>query len=405
MPREAGRRPFPNQDSSPYWSSPTLRARRARSNPHAHCALRPIVPRSLLLVAFAAGGSLLALTHDLSDSLADHEVQLGGSTTTASATVLAGGHFDGDRLGLLTSHFAIGGQQTFLSSLSQLANGDFGAPSTFLGPSTTGGYTNLLGYDFDGDLDTDVVCTPAVTFHSVVLLRQSAPGAFTEVPVLDGNDVQPRRIVVGDLDQDGDLDMLANARALLQNATGTFQDAGLLALTAPLPVLADLDGDGDTDIGCAGTNFQFLRQTGAGVFAVDPVTPGLGDTAIVVAAGDLDGDGDTDLAFGTASTLVILFQGAPGNFTGAPTVISGGRGSVAIGDVDGDGWNDLVASDSSGLDVLRQIAPGRFAPLPRRPGAGSTLTNLVLADFDFDGALDIGTTKGFQNLGVYFGGR
>ena len=202
--------------------------------------------------------------------------------------------------------------------------------------------------------------------------------------------------VAGDLDGDGDLDLLVggfNGRfALLRNdgtatapvyevADERFQsvDVGQYARGS----LGDLDGDGDLDLVAGASNGQvhlYRNVGGAAAPQFRTVSNGRPDSADVAFArdigvpasvgqdsapafADLDGDGDLDLVIGTATGELRTFtnvgtRSAP-RFVAGGAVPGGRRRTVpALGDLDGDGRPEVVAgADSGGLLFWRATAP------------------------------------------------
>ena len=192
----------------------------------------------------------------------------------------------------------------------------------------------------------------------------------------------------GDLDGDGDLDLLVggfNGRFALLRNTGTaeapvydlederFQnvDAGQYGRGA----LGDLDGDGLLDLvtGASNGRVRLYRNVGtASAPAFGTASNGTPDSLDVAygtgigipddvgqdsapALADLDGDGDLDLVVGTAEGDLLTFQNV-----GSPTAprfepggaVPGGRRRTApaLGDLDGDGQAEVVAgADAGGL--------------------------------------------------------
>ncbi len=247
------------------------------------------------------------------------------------------------------------------------------------GQRLNGSVVRLGDVDGDGDLDALVKRHLSGDYFIGVWLNQGgaqagSPGEFQfrqEFSPQPGTDVR-----LGDLDGDGDLDLfVANSESKygeegrggqvfinqggMQGGTaGDFVDSGqVLGNHASRRVeLGDLDGDGDLDAFV--TNWEegnrvWLNQGGAqggqpATFADSDQV--LGDhRSWDVELGDLDGDGDLDAFVGNSKWLgeglpnrVWINQG--GDQGGTAGVFQGGQRvgdectcSVSLGDVDGDG--------------------------------------------------------------------
>ncbi len=197
----------------------------------------------------------------------------------------------------------------------------------------------------------------------------------------------------GDADADGDLEVLTSWPQLMRNdGTGGFDTVSLpTSFFAVSAVgMADLDGDGLSDVAIAGNNdklFTFRSLPGGGLepLGIHPVS-----YSRAIAGGDLDGDGkDELLVAGTNSDQVFLVP------TRAPSIITthpvgASPSALAVGDLDGDGRRDVVSVNrySSSITVLLNDGSGGL-----RPGltfaVGSTPHDVVLADLDEDGKLDV----------------
>jgi hypothetical protein len=242
------------------------------------------------------------------------------------------------------------------------------------GPDTDGARSVALG-DFDEDGDQDFVSANA-SGDDLTIFFQEAPGSFPAPPLRLsrlGMDA-PASVALGDVDGDGDLD-LGSANADRDNLTLFFQDppgsfsstplelGDLSSMDSPVSVtIGDLDGDGDQDIvsaNPASDNLTVFFQELPGLFPSPPLVLGAlptTDGPRSVALGDLDGDGDNDLVSANregplspaeGDNLTIFFQEAPGTFRSPPAVLESLLASfVTIGDLDGDGDHDLVSGDA-----------------------------------------------------------
>ena len=258
----------------------------------------------------------------------------------------------------------------------------------------------VLG-DIDGDGDLDMVEGNAGGEANRVYINDGN-GNFTDSGQLLGAD-DTRVVVLGDIDGDGDLDIVtANAtgqanRVYINDGNGIFTDSGqLLGSSATWGMtMGDVDGDGDLDIvmGNNGDPDQIFINDGSGNFTDSGQLLGF-DNTLSVTLGDIDGDGDLDLvtaSFGSGNKVYI--NDGSGNFTDSGQSLGPGwTRSVALGDIDGDGDLDLIMGDS-GIGgqpdkVYLNDGTGMFTDSGQKLGSSDTRT-VVLSDINADGHLDL----------------
>ncbi|MEM7205861.1 MAG: VCBS repeat-containing protein [Planctomycetota bacterium] len=165
--------------------------------------------------------------------------------------------------------------------------------------------------------------------------------------------------------------------------------------------LGDVDGDGDLDV-LAGTSngpvyFRLYLNDGRAQFtdATTRLPPGNGRVS-ALALVDVDGDGDLDAFLGgDRGRLFLLLNNSRGHFTDVsathvPVRRAGPPRAIAVGDLDGDGAPDVLVIDTDRQMMLANDGTGVFAMQPvscaRRPPGN--VTNLDLGDIDGDGDLD-----------------
>jgi hypothetical protein len=209
---------------------------------------------------------------------------------------------------------------------------------------------------------------------------------------------------VGDLDQDGDQDLVAmtgerdvghvakrtNIIALLNDGSGGFEKAREQPVERAdwIRLLADLDGDGDPDLLVdAGEEQTAFLNEGQAVFTAGPAFEG--PYLARSAAADVMGDGGLEIALAARTGEVTFHRLRNGAFEHRDGFSAGGEvHSLASGDFDADGDVDLTAFLESWVRVFLNAAGSGF-PLARDSAAGGADSQFTAADLDGDGALDL----------------
>ena len=156
--------------------------------------------------------------------------------------------------------------------------------------------------DLDGDLD---VVTANLSSHDLSLIFNDGAGGTTRVETLDlQSGTQPRYVVTTDLDADGDLDLAVVARAsdelwtFRNDGTGSFELWQIKACCDnPHSVASgDLDGDGRPEVivGCLSWTVQIHGNDGTGTLE-QPIDFSSPWAPAHLELGDLDGDGRLDI--------------------------------------------------------------------------------------------------------------
>ena len=218
---------------------------------------------------------------------------------------------------------------------------------------------------------------------------------------------QPGFLHVGDLDGDGDPDLLtANVNdntisVRLNDGHGIYGgNEGIVFGSEGISGLAagDVDGDGYPDLvtwGGKATVARIWHNDGTGHFTqVWGVEMGSDDPS--ASLGDVDGDGDLDLLFASwagKGKVVVRFNDGTGTFGGGSSVAVGSYPSApALGDVDNDGDLDLVTANYGGIrqsvSVRLNDGHGTFGGT-LDVTAGTYSQEVVLGDVDNDGDLDL----------------
>ncbi len=163
--------------------------------------------------------------------------------------------------------------------------------------------------DADGDVDIIVTTNSGLT----VYLNDGTGTAFSPLSTVytSGGLLDAENLIVADFDNDSNLDVFALNSSESIFDSYIFINDGTGALTVSPNVLTnsgysnhaivgDLDNDGDNDIiitGYFSGNTAWVND-GTGNFVLDDVPLGKGDEGAVPVLGDLDGDSDLDLVIG-----------------------------------------------------------------------------------------------------------
>lgn len=247
--------------------------------------------------------------------------------------------------------------------------------------------------DVDGDGDLDVVLSEA---GEVRLYRNDGASRLRLVPGAIPRGFHWRDVRLGDLDGDGDPDLLAGFTVLENTGHGSFEFRTNLGITSEATLLYDLDGDGDLDILAE----RWYRNDGSFTFIAQAAvwnTPEMSDLELA----DFNGDGIDDLfvaSYGSQDRLFLRTAG--GAFTEVPFPGSINTLAATAVDYDHDGDVDLVLGHRwwtsypeywVGTRVFDNDGTGTFTDRTSAVFGGVIPFGdfPLVADFDLDGDRDI----------------
>ncbi len=215
-----------------------------------------------------------------------------------------------------------------------------------------------------------------------------------------------RDLAQGDLDGDGDIDVVAISHdwvqalpltVFLNDGAGTLTVSGtyVAGVETHSVVIHDLDGDGAADLIVTNTysdDVSILLNHGDGTFA-EPARYEVGAGPWKSAVGDFDGDGDADIAAADDTGVTVLLNDASAVFTpGQYLLLTEGITWIESGDVDNDGDLDLAVTNSVDGGLLRILlneGAGAFVKAGVFLSGSDYVRMFQFCDLDLDGDLDI----------------
>lgn len=292
------------------------------------------------------------------------------------------------------------------AELGLLASVPVTAPQTV---ANTNAAQQIVSGDLDGDGQLDLI---VAELDGTIVWYRNCQGSFgdpvtnRQVLLAGGSGRSISDLAVADLDADGDLDIVFadTNNCLLQwvsnedGVGGTWQTNTLDNNAPSLNSIAigDLDDDGLLDILVAATSnggeVNWYRGLGDGLFAarVNLVT-GFGNDPVDLTLADVDKDGDDDLLLAdtNAGQLLLLRNDGTENFV-SEVIQSGINGleAMQVGDLDRDGTLDIVSASADGLFFHQGQGDGTFAATLLADPISNPV-DLTLVDFDQDGDVDV----------------
>ncbi len=293
-----------------------------------------------------------------------------------------------------------------------LGNGSFAAAAKF---STGNNPICPFVADLNGDGRQDIAVVITGTKEIDVLLNTgTGPGHLLFAPLVAYQmSGEPYGMTGGDLDGDGDVDLVAadskqhQIVVLLGAGDGSFgQAAGYEAGDGPhWVVLADLNGDSALDAASAdynGNTVSVMLGRGDGSFGARSANSVDAGPRYLVAA-DLNGDGVLDLisANKEAGNASVLMGHGDGSFDDAlhyGTGIDSEPRALAVGDFNGDGKPDFAVACylSESVSLYSGIGDGFFAPLGQLACPGHP-DGIASADFNADRIPDLAVSCSTSN--------
>ena len=285
-------------------------------------------------------------------------------------------------------------------------------------------FSSIAFADIDGDNDLDVLITGDTSNQSEPISKlytNDGNGIFSEVAGTPFEGVSSSSVAFGDIDGDGDVDVLISGRnssyepisnLFTNDGTGVFSeviDTPFEKVSSASVTFADIDGDNDLDVLITGDSSpswpsqpisKLYTNDGSGLFSEVANTPFEGVRGPSIAFADTDEDDDLDLLItgrnSSYQPIAKLFANdGNGMFSEvADTPFEGvSSSSIAFADVDGDTDMDvLITGDTFNQSItLLYIndGSGLFSEVAGTSIIGYSNSSIAFADIDGDTDLDI----------------
>lgn len=297
-----------------------------------------------------------------------------------------------------------------IATLLNNGDGTYSVGPTSILPNSSSPQDAVAG-DFNGDQIIDLAVAVRDPQGSVLIMSNNGAASFTlsqTVPVGD----RPRGLCVANIDGDQDLDLAVanrdgNSASVLFNNGGTFSAITIAVGQEPrAAALGDWFGSSDLDLAVTNHDdrtISLFQNTGGAFVPAGTLSVGAQRRPEGIVAADLDNDGDTDLAAATNGTgfeSASVFLNNAGVFSGAMHYPTGGADTsqLVAADFDCDGLIDLATAngDSNNVSVLQNLGGGAFGPASLMP-AGTNPGEIAAADFDGDGDMDFSVANRDSN--------
>lgn len=235
----------------------------------------------------------------------------------------------------------------------------------------------------------------------------------------------PVRVVCGDINSDGNMDVALAARSLATpynlawlentNGNGNFGSINLIGTMSETyrVNLADLDSDGDLDVIGATVFLDIIswyeNLDGLGNFSPRNIISNTADGAHDAIGADIDNDGDMDVVSASNNSGLAWYENldGQGNFSTAKiinNIIDSSRSVVAV-DMDGDGDMDILGNARQPAQIFwmeNMDGQGTFGTMHIVLEMGFYANTVFAADVDGDNDMDIFSVTPYTNEVAWF---
>lgn len=351
--------------------------------------------------------------------------------------IIASGDLDGDGIVDIAMATYSGGVD-YIRWYQNDGNGNFIETATSLVSSTITSIDGLTIADIDGQYGSDIIATSVDQDKLVYFLSNDTGGFDSEVQIggtIDG----AGKVVAGDINKDGDIDiaLVAWGNLVEDEKVSWFSGDGLGGFNPETDIasggtdgsgpfhidIKDFDGDTDLDIlvgyYSSGIEIYYNQYIESGSTAVSyikdtvPVDTFDGSTYLSqVIFADVNNDGVMDVAKVVQTNGDVEWFNKIKNGASTSNPLNNGPiiarpGTIAVADVDNDNIDDVIITDagvSSNALVWFKGSNGNPSTTPVfEEDSNHQAYSIAIDDFDYDGLNDI-AYAGYSNStgGVYW---
>jgi flagellin-like hook-associated protein FlgL len=333
-------------------------------------------------------GGMYALTQTVGDGTFDP-----GTTTVSGAQVwetVTGDYNSDGNLDVVTLSSSGAGFRLSLGN----GDGTFGTPTSII--SQAGSGLNTADLNSDGKMDL-------VASQNGVLrvLLGNGDGTFSNY-VLETFAANPSSVLIGDVDQDGVLDIVRTGSGTGEiqvysgNGDGSFAARVNTAVSTQYTnySLNDVNDDGKLELIAATTgapSLTFMDFNTDGTASVRLVNNDFLTSSLMYAFGDMNADGYLDISYMSNASGYVALGNGDGTFGASLSIAGANPGSIQIqsADVNDDGYSDTAIFNGGTVKIYLANGDGTMAS-PTTYSTGATIVGgqASAVDVNNDGALD-----------------
>ncbi|KAB8153482.1 T9SS type A sorting domain-containing protein [Kordia sp. TARA_039_SRF] len=297
------------------------------------------------------------------------------------------------------------------------SNGEFFTQNT-LDIGNTFGRIHAVADDVDGDSFDDIIY--ADNNYNISLLKNLSTGTF-DAPIFIANlGDSPQDLTLADMDNDADMDLVVRSEfgdkiVWFENldGQGTFgSENTIVSVNNPTSIaINDIDNDGDLDVVASQNSNQiawYENVNGQGTFGTAQIICSNCASVEIVRAQDIDNDNDIDIISVDNPNVRLYKNNGSGTFENpnfiAATPYNGSTIMMDVADMDNDADGDVILIYNGEMRLLENTnGQGNFNHTIIDYNVASTISGLVLKDVTSNGKLDIIYTSSSypREIGIY----